>query len=211
MSKIINKVIKDIEDTSDKHIFSLHSSYAFIYYDSIKREKRAGIYYEPHFGECLNQPLCIPPFFPWKRVSFFSELRTKEEFEKHFKENWKQTLETKVIASSLTYFSQFLKMAEFQNYIVEKEDNTLEICVFMPVIDKEIVMYWYPVDDDFIEDLKKNFEPFAIICKNEEIVNINCKNTIGITLFKDGEMMKPQCNEFYALEFSFEYKEESTD
>ena len=50
----------------------------------------------------------------------------------------------------------------------------------------------FPVNDEFIEKFKKIFEPYGILCKNIENIYIHNKR-------------------FYALEFSFEYKKESTN
>ena len=64
----------------------------------------------------------------------------------------------------------------------------LEFYIFIPVFEKDV----FPVNDEFIEKFKKIFEPNGILCNDIEIVVIqNIKS--------------------YALEFSFEYKEESTN
>lgn len=182
---IINKLIKDIEQHVQDDILFGNTMCAFIHHEVEMNSKRIGDE-ELYFGELLKEPFCLHIFHPWDYISFFSELRDKDLFETEFKENWKKTLETKAIASSLSMITNNYKLSKEQTYVVEKQDSTLAFYIFIPVFEKDV----FPVNDEFINKFKKIFEPMGILCNKTKIVTIqNAKS--------------------YALEFSFEYKKEN--
>lgn len=155
----------------------------------------------------MTEPLYLYPLFPWKRISFFSELRTKEEFEKDFKENWDKTLEKKAIASSLSKITNEYKSEKFQTYIVEKENKKFLFYMFIPMVESDIC----PIDVKFIEEFKTIYEPYGIMCSNIEYVYINHYEPYFVKMYYADGRDPDKRREFCALEFSFTYKEESTD